>query len=124
LRPFAGPAIAAAGDCRPAVLAAPAALSMSRAARLQLSLLTQVALLAAAVWWVQHGKAARQPQVTLLDLPVSAVTDISVQVRSGPQRRFARRNGEWQMLAPGQGRANQAHLKRLAAIAEAKVVHW
>lgn len=97
---------------------------MRRAQRLQLALLVIVAVLATAVLWTRQHHAASAPPERLLPFGPDQVTRIELKTREGVERRFDKQNGIWHMLAPQQGSADPAHLDRLAAIANAKVLRW
>lgn len=97
---------------------------MKRAHRLHLGLLVSVALLAALVGWSARHETAMAAPDTLLPLPADAVTTICIDTRQGVTRAFVKRDGQWHMTTPHQGLANQKHLQRLAALADAKVLGW
>lgn len=97
---------------------------MRRAHRVQLALLVIVAVLATAVLWTQQRRAASAAPERLLPIGTDQVTRIDVKTGSGVLRRFEKSGGHWQMLAPQQGQADAAHLDRLTAIANAKVLRW
>ncbi len=97
---------------------------MRRAQRLPLALLILVVLLAAAVLWTRQYHAASAAPERLLPFGPDQVTRIELKTRDGVERRFAKQGGTWHMLAPQQGEADAAHLGRLAAIANAKVLRW
>ncbi|GAP64797.1 hypothetical protein MBSD_n0079 [Mizugakiibacter sediminis] len=80
------------------------------------------ALLAAAAWQLRQERTASPD--TLLALDPAAVTRVEVQMAGGPPRRFERRDGHWWMTAPQAGRADDAHLADLAAIAAAPALQW
>jgi hypothetical protein len=96
---------------------------MKRAARQRLWLVAVLALLAVLVAWTLHRQAPAAPE-TLLSLDPAEVTHIDVAAHDGAVRRFEKRNGHWWMTAPLKGRADDAHLERLAGIAAAEVLRW
>ncbi len=99
-------------------------MAMSRSVRLRVALMVATIVLLTAVAWTQHRRAANAPPQTLLPLAPAAITQVEVQTREGVLRRFRREDGQWHMLAPEQGPANQAHLERLAELAAAKPLRW
>ncbi len=96
-----------------------------RRANRQLSwLLVGVAVLAGiALWTVQHQSANAAPE-TLLPFGQEAVSRIDIKIHKGELRRFEKRDGQWHMLAPLQGRADDTHMQALTAITKAKILSW
>ena len=96
---------------------------MRRATHIQLGLALLVAVLGGFVWWTLSSQTPAAPD-TLLPLAPDAVTQIDIRTRDNPVRRFEKRDEHWWMLAPNQGRADDEHLERLAAISAEKVLRW
>ncbi|MEN6538772.1 MAG: hypothetical protein ABFC67_04095 [Mizugakiibacter sp.] len=89
----------------------------------RLALAAGVAALLAAVAWQLRRERADDPG-TLLALDPAAVTRVEVRLADGPPRRFEKRDGHWWMTAPQAGRADDARLAGLVAIAAAPALQW
>lgn len=96
---------------------------MRRSTRRRLALFVVVTALVAVAAWQWQRQQQRHPS-TLLSIDPTSITRIEVTAHSGPTRRFEKRDGQWYMTAPQQGRAKTGHIEKLLDVAGAKVRRW
>lgn len=96
---------------------------MRRSVRRRLVLLIAVIALVVLAAWQWQRQQQRHPS-TLLGIDPASITHIEVTAQSGPTRRFEKRDGQWFMTAPQQGRAKAEHIDKLIEVASAKVLRW
>lgn len=96
---------------------------MKRAARQRLVMLAIAIVLVALATW-QWKRDSDEAPGTLLGAAPEAVTQIALQIGSGPEEHFARRDGHWWRTDGTPARADDGRLAELADTAAANVLSW